>query len=146
MLPHEEARSLLVRFSNLTACQQVIAHQFDVLQARTHMMLTLATLTLTITGFSGPKIAASNVVSQYTMILGLVFVLAAVVVTLGGTLRIRWLTQIGQGEAEAVLQDMIAYRNQKTRLFRIELTLLVLGLTFYVASVITYMLVGLDAD
>lgn len=144
MLPIEEARVLLGRFASLTECQRVITHQFDVLQARTHMMLTLATLTLTITGFSGPKIAASNVVSQYTMVLGLIFVLAAVVVTLGGTLRIRWLTQVGQGDAEGVLVDMIGYRNQKTRLFRIELTLLVLGLTFYVASVVTYMLVGLE--
>ena len=144
MNPDEEARSLLARFSELTVCQQVITHQFDVLQSRSHMMLTLATLTLTITGFSGPKIAASKVVSQYAMILGLVFVLAAVVVTLAGTLRIRWLTQVGQGDAEAVIRDMIVYRNQKTRLFRIELTLLVLGLTFYVLSVITYMLVGLE--
>lgn len=145
MTPDEEARSLLGRFETLVASQQIITHQFDVLQSRTHMMLTLATLTLTITGFSGPKIAASNVVSQYTMILGLVFVLAAVVVTLGGTLRIRWLTQIGQGDAVQVIKDMIVYRNQKTRLFRVELTLLVMGLTFYVTSVITFMLVGLDA-
>ena len=145
MTPDEEARSLVERLGTLTASQQLITHQFDVLQSRTHMMLTLATLTLTITGFSGPKIAASNAVSQYTMILGLVFVLAAVVVTLGGTLRIRWLTQIGQGDAVQVIRDMIVYRNQKTRLFRIELTLLVLGLTFYVASVITFMLVGLEA-
>lgn len=144
MNPDEEARSLLARFSEFTVCQQVITHQFDVLQSRSHMMLTLATLTLTITGFSGPKIAASNVVSQYAMILGLVFVLVAVVVTLAGTLRIRWLTQIGQGDAEAVIRGMIVYRNQKTRLFRVELTLLVLGLTFYVVSVITYMLVGLE--
>lgn len=145
MTPGEEARTLLDRFETLIASQQIITHQFDVLQSRTHMMLTLATLTLTITGFSGPKIAASNVVSQYTMILGLIFVLAAVVVTLGGTLRIRWLTQIGQGDAVQVIKDMIVYRNQKTRLFRVELTLLVLGLTFYVTSVITFMLVGLDA-
>lgn len=145
MTPTEEARSLLTRFSNMTSCQQVITHQFDVLQSRTHMMLTLATLTLTITGFSGPKIAASNVVSQYAMVFGLVFVLAAVVVTLAGTLRIRWLTQIGEGDAESVIRDMITYRNKKTRLFRIELTLLVFGLTLYVVSVVTYMLVGLDS-
>jgi len=145
MTPTEEARSLLNRFSNMTGCQQVITHQFDVLQSRTHMMLTLATLTLTITGFSGPKIAASNVVSQYAMVFGLVFVLAAVVVTLAGTLRIRWLTQIGEGDAESVIRDMITYRNKKTRLFRIELTLLVFGLTLYVVSVVTYMLVGLDS-
>lgn len=144
MTPEKEAQALLSRFSNLTTCQQVITHQFDVLQSRTHMMLTLATLTLTITGFSGPKIAASNVVSQYAMVFGLVFVLSAVVVTLAGTLRIRWLTQIGTGEPEQVLCDMIAYRNLKTRLFRIELTLLVVGLTLYVVSVVTYMLVGLE--
>ena len=58
MTPQDEAGKLLERHGALLAVQQVIAHQFDVLQSRTHMMLTLATLTLTITGFSGPKIAA----------------------------------------------------------------------------------------
>jgi len=143
MTPDEEAQSLLARYSDMAACQQVISHQFDVLQARTQMMLTLATLTLTITGFSGPKIAASNPVSQYAMIMGLVFVLGSVVVTLGGTLRIRWLTQIGGDDADTGLREMILHRNRKTRLYRIELTLLVVGLACYVASVVTYMLVGL---
>ncbi len=144
MTPQDEAGKLLERHGALLAVQQVIAHQFDVLQSRTHMMLTLATLTLTITGFSGPKIAASNPVSQYTMVLGLVFVLAAVIVTLGGTLRIRWLTQLSGEDDRETLEAMIVYRNRKTRLFRIELTLLVIGLTCYVASVITYMLVGIE--
>ena len=144
MTPDEEAQTLLGRFSTMAACQQVITHQFDVLQARTHMMLTLATLTLTITGFSGPKIAASNLVSRYSMVLGLIFVLGAVVVTLVGTLRIRWLTQIGHAEARLALREMIAQRNRKTRLFLVELTLLVIGLTCYVFSVVTYMLVGIE--
>lgn len=144
MTPDEEARMLLGRFSTMPACQQVITHQFDVLQARTHMMLTLATLTLTITGFSGPKIAASNLMSRYSMVLGLIFVLGAVVVTLVGTLRIRWLTQIGQSDDRLALREMIAHRNRKTRLFLVELSLLVIGLTCYVFSVVTYMLVGIE--
>ena len=145
MSAEDEARNLLAQYGNLLSCQQIITHQFDVLQSRTHMMLTLATLTLTITGFSGPKIAASNWVSQYTMVLGLVFVLGAVIVTLGGTLRIRWLTQITKNTDRETLEAMVTYRDRKTRLFRIELTLLVVGLSCYVASVITYMLVGLES-
>lgn len=143
LTPDEEACVLRERYPDPAACHGVVTQQFDVLQARTHMMLTLATLTLTITGFSGPKIAASNLFSRYTMVLGLVCVLVSIVVTLMGTLRIRWLTQIGGGANGEALADMIAYRNRKTRLFRVELTFLVIGLALYVSSVIAYMLVGI---
>lgn len=142
--PEKEAKVLRERYENLAACHGIIARQFDVLQTRTHMMLTLATLTLTITGFSGPKIAASCLFSRYTMVMGLVCVLVSIIVTLMGTLRIRWLTQLGVKDgAGDVLAGMIAYRNRKTRLFRVELIFLVVGLTLYVSSVVAFMLVGL---
>ena len=145
LTPEEEARVLQERYPDPAACDGVITRQFDVLQTRTHMMLTLATLTLTITGFSGPKIAASTLFSRYTMVLGLICVLVSIVVTLLGTLRIRWLTQIGGALHRDALAHMIAYRNRKTRLFRVELTFLVIGLALYVSSVVAYMLVGIQA-
>jgi len=142
--PEKEAEALRKQYGEPGACQGVITGQFDVLQTRTHMMLTLATLTLTITGFSGPKIAASSLFSRYTMVLGLICVLVSIVVTLMGTLRIRWLTQLGAQDGTGdVLARMIAYRNRKTRLFRLELVFLVVGLALYVSSVVAFMLVGL---
>ena len=63
--PEEEARQLLVMHNGpqqLASCLQFLRHQFDVIQARMQILLTLSTLALTITGFSGPKIAQTNLI------------------------------------------------------------------------------------
>lgn len=142
--PAQEAQHLLALHGRdqLQKSLDTISHQFSVIQTRTQLLLTLATLSLTITGFSGPKIAASNVVSRYCMVLGLVLVLVSTVIILLGTLRIRWITQFIETTPEATLVAIITYRNQKTRLFLIELAILVFGLTFYVASVVGYLMLG----
>ena len=139
----DEARHMAGLFSgpdHLGRALEFLRHQFDVIQARSQLLLTLATLALTITGFSGPKIAQTNLFARYSMAVGIVFVLFAVIVLLLGGLRIRWTTQFLGGEPEETLIRIIRYRNHKTRLYFVELALLVVGLTAYVASVITYLL------
>jgi hypothetical protein len=144
MHPQAEARSLLKLSGDFGRAREAITHQFDVIQARTQALIGLATLALTITGFSGPKIAASSLFSRYAMILGLVFVLVAIVVALVGALRIRWLTQIGGPDPESTLMALIEYRDRKTHRFRQALVCLVTGLGFYVASVVAYMATGIE--
>jgi len=141
--PGEEADHLLKLFGGeLSRGIEFLRHHFDVIQARSHLLLTLGTLALTITGFSGPKIAQTNLFARYSMAFGIVFVLSALVILLLGSLRIRWTTQIIGGDARETLSRIISYRNQKTRLYFLELTLLVIGLTSYVASVVTYLMEG----
>ena len=53
-----------------------------------------------------------------------------------------WTTQIIGADARETLSRIISYRNQKTRLYFLELSLLVIGLTSYVASVVTYLMEG----
>jgi hypothetical protein len=141
----EEATRLLGLFAGekrLAEAMDFMRHHFDVIQTRSQLLLTLATLALTITGFSGPKIAQTNLFARYSMALGIVFVLSAVVILLLGGLRIRWTTQfLGDDDRETLIR-IIRYRNQKTRLYFVELGLLVIGLTAYVASVVTYLLYG----
>ena len=141
--PQEEARNLLELQGDVSASQAVITRQFDVIQTRTQALIGLATLALTITGFSGPRIAASSPFSRYAMVLGLAWVLLSILIALVGALRIRWLTQIRADTPEATLTAMIHYRDRKTRRFRQALTCLAVGLTFYVSSVVAYMLTGL---
>lgn len=141
----EEASRLLALFTGrdqLGDAIEFMRHHFDVIQARSQLLLTLATLALTITGFSGPKIAQTNLFARYSMALGIVFVLSAVVILLLGGLRIRWTTQFLGDDPQETLVRIIRYRNHKTRLYFIELGLLVIGLTAYVASVVTYLLYG----
>jgi hypothetical protein len=141
----DEATRLLGLFSGperLGKTIEFMRHHFDVIQARSQLLLTLSTLALTITGFSGPKIAQTNLFARYSMAIGIVFVLSAVVILLLGGLRIRWTTQFLGDDPHETLVRVIRYRNMKTRLYFIELGLLVVGLTAYVASVVTYLLYG----
>lgn len=141
--PEVEARQLLAMHTEperLASSIQFLRHQFDVIQARMQILLTLATLALTITGFSGPKIAQTNAFARVTMAAGIVFVLAALLVVLRNGLRIRWITQFTETEPEAILASIIRYRDAKTVIYGRTLALLLIGLTFYVASVVTYLI------
>lgn len=141
LAPPEEADRLLSwHDGELAACLTDLNLQFQVLQTRSQLLLTLATLTLTITGFSGPKIAQTNALARYSIALGLVFVLISTILVLIGTLRIQWMTQVEAETPRATLVAILTYRNQKSALYRVELLLLVIGLACYVTSVVTYLI------
>lgn len=143
--PEDEARMTLDMLggpANLGKCMEFLRHHFDVIQARSQLLLTLSTLALTITGFSGVKIAQTNAFARYSMALGIVFVLAGMVLLLVGGLRIRWTTQLFEKSSQETIVRIIRYRNSKTRLYFAELTLLVIGLGAYVAAIITYLMNG----
>ena len=139
--PESESQRLLEMYrGDVAACVTFIRHHFDVLQARSQLLLTVGTLALTITGFSGPRIAESGPFARMSMAVGIVFVLGAMVMLLLGGLRIQWISQLLGDDARASLVRILEYRNRKTRLYFVELTLLVLGLASYVSSVVSYLL------
>lgn len=142
--PEEEAKQLLAvqKDNGLKGATELLMQQFMVLQTRAQIMLTITTLTLTITGFSGPKIAASGMFSRMAMVAGILATLASTLLILGGSLRIRWVSQFrGDNDLDLVTR-VIRYRNGKTNLFFAEICLLVLGLASYVSSVVAYFLSG----
>jgi hypothetical protein len=139
--PTAEAAALLARegdAGSLAECMRLISSQFIVIQTRSQVMLTLATITLTITGFSGTRIAGSGPLARDAMAIGLLFVLTAVVMVLV-SLRVRWLTQFTGPDPLSVLSAIIAYRNAKTRQYLAELVLLSLGMGCYVLAMIAYL-------
>lgn len=142
--PADEAAALLEAHGGvggLPQVQAVLESQFSVLQTRTQLILTLATIVLTITGFSGPRIAESGVLARWSMAGGLLLVLAAVLLALVGSLGIRWVTQAATPESGVEgLRLVIAYRNRKTRAYQLQLGLLGIGLGCYVTSVIAFLL------
>jgi len=137
----EAQRLLALHEGRLAPAMATVSSQFVVIQGRTQLLLTLATLTLTITGFSGPRIAASCLAARSLLAAGLVIVLAGVVLLLA-SLRIRWLPQLLDGTPTESLERMIRYRDRKTRWYSWELMVMVLGLGCYVAAVVVYLLVG----
>ena len=142
---HDEARHLLALGEGLNGALKLLMTQFNVLQTRSQVLLTVSTLALTITGFSGPRIAQSGALPRYLMAGGLVFVLASMLLILGGSLRIRWVTQFrapAGGGDEALVAQIVCHRDRKTRLFFLELCLLLTGLAAYVAAIVIYFLSG----
>lgn len=135
----EEAQYLLNIFSTFTDALRFVHDQFHVIQARSQFLLTLGTLTLTITGFSGPKIAETNAFSRYSIAGGIFLVLCSMLMLLLATNKIRWVTQAKGDTPEETLAMIIGYRNKKTRYYQVELYLLVTGLAMYVASVISFL-------
>ena len=122
------------------AALNVLANQFNVLQGRSQLLLSLSTLVLTITGFSGPKIAATNALARWMLAAGIFIVLLSTASTLIQTLSIRWTTQFrGTSDADT-LEGIVRNRNRKTRFFALSLTLLVVGLACYVGSIIVFLL------
>jgi len=137
-----EARRLLeLHHGDAARTYDVVRQQFLVLQQRSQLLLTLATITLTITGFSGPKMVQSGLFVRWAMAIGLALVLASVLVLLSG-LRVKWLSQFDAGGAEATLAEAIAYRDRKTLQFQAEIALLGIGIACYVAAVIAYLAVA----
>ncbi len=139
--PASEARSMLQSCGGMGDCLKVISQQFVVLQSRSQLLLTLATIVLTITGFSGPRIAASGVFARSAMAVGLLLTLIAVLMLLLN-LRIRWLTQFQGTDPQQVLSDIIAYREGKRRAYLWIITMLMAGLASYVAAVIAFLITG----
>ncbi|MDA3960023.1 MAG: hypothetical protein PF961_04465 [Planctomycetota bacterium] len=139
-----EARHLMVLYEgDLSRCLDVLTRQFGVLQSRSQLLLTLATITLTITGFSGPRIAASGELARWSLVIGLAVVLISVILILLGTLRIRWMTQLVTDPGS--LATAIAYRDRKTRMYLFQLSVLVVGLSAYVLAVLAYFVSGVPA-
>lgn len=136
-----EARRLLsLHQGSLRDALQHVEQHFGVLQTRSQFLLTIGTLALTITGFSGPKIAEASRLSAVGLSIGLVLVLAALVFMMLGTLRIRWLSNLVSDDSETTLAQAVAWRDYKARLFALQLFLLVCGLASYVVALVWYFL------
>src|SRR5690606_26861657 len=66
--------------------------QFDVLQARSQMLLTLCGIVITVTGFSGRIIAQAGEWAKLSIVGGLALVLLSGAIVVVGVLPLRWLT------------------------------------------------------
>jgi len=123
----------------MASCMAVLSQQFQVIQTRSQLLLSLAALVLTITGFSGPKIAATGHTARILMISGILLDLISIATLLVQGLTVRWCTQLrGSNDAET-LELIIQNRNRKTERYGIALLLLILALSAYIGSVVIYL-------
>ena len=144
LTPSEELKHLKVIFgeSPPAGIYNNLISSFTIIQTRAQILLSLATICLTITGFSGPKIAESNMISRYSIALGIIFVLISIGFVLSGPLRIKWATQLFIENIDKTMEVLIQRRNLKTTQYHQSMFFLAIGLSFYVVSVVSFLVLG----
>lgn len=139
MTPEEEVahmREQLELLRPVDIMNRVVGH-FDVLQARAGMMISLIALCLTISGFSGHRIASAGLVPAVLMGFGFFFAILAAILLFTGPLQLRWATAYRHADGiEAQLVAMIRLRNCRTRRYHQAAACLILGLSCYLSAVI----------
>jgi hypothetical protein len=140
--PQDEADHLLALYdSDAAKVMSIVQDQLSNLTGRAQTLLQLAGLTITVTGFSGTSIAKTGPLAAWLVVSGLVVVLAAASLSMGGILRIRWITQLAPTSLRETVIHAIEMRDRKTRVFGRSLALLIVGLALYIGSV-SLLLVG----
>ena len=112
---------------------------FDILQNRAQILLSLITICLTVSGFSGPQIARSSMFCRVSIVIGLGLILLSAVLLLAGPLQLRWGTRVRKETLSKSLESLLENRNERTQSYHRALWVLLLGLAAYVASVIGYL-------
>lgn len=144
MEPEEEVQYLRRLYGEQSELKimELMKDSFNTLQNRSQMLLSLSTICLTITGFSGPRIAQASGFSRFFIGFGLFFVLCSVLVLVCGPLSIRWLTRYQGPDFDQTVERVIYRRNWRTKRYHLSALLLVIGLGGYVMSVLGYLWFG----
>ncbi len=141
LAPRDEARRILAYASgDAGRALGMLEGQLNTLHARAQVLLSLAGVVVTVTGFSGRLVAGTNRFAQTAIILGLLFVLASAVWLFLRVTLVRWVTAEEGEEPEELLETIIHRRNRKTRAYRQGGKLLLLGFTLYLVAIATMLL------
>ena len=140
--PEEELKYLFEIYGegNTSKVFDLLIQSSSVLHGRSQLLLSLATICLTISGFSGPKIAATGFFTRGCLAFGLIFILLSVFVVITGPLHLRWGTQRRAESLRDSLLYLIQQRNTRTQKYHAAVVLLIVGLSGFVGSVIGYIL------
>lgn len=131
-----EAQSILdlCEGDRLKAFQMVQA-QLGALVGRLQAILGLSSIVITVTGFSGRSVAQTSALARVTVVSGLVLVLVAAAVGIGGVLRLRWSTQELAGSPLESIARVIRIRDAKERFMTAALVIFVVGFALYCFAV-----------
>ncbi len=142
--PEEELQYIYEIYGrkNIDQIYKMMGETFNVLQQRAQTLLSLITITLTISGFSGPQIARSSQISRISITFGLAFVLLSALILMTGPLQLKWSTQIKSKDFSSGIVTLLELRNFRTRRYHIASICLIIGLVGYVSSLISFLMTG----
>ncbi len=141
-LTTEEEINYIKEITNDPGKNNIIANikeSFNILQIRSQLLLGLITICLTITGFSGHRLAASGFPARVALFAGVISVLISALLLFFGPLRIRWVTTYKTNSFDETVYKMLKRRDTKTRLYHIATAFLIVGLSAYIVSLAVFL-------
>ena len=136
-----EARAILDgKGGDRLAALAVVQGQLDTLHNRAQVLVSLAGVVVTVTGFSGRLIAGSSDFAQDFLVAGLGVVLASAIWVFVRVMRVRWLTALLARDPENALREALANRERKTRAYAVGGLILFTGLALYCVAVAAMLL------
>ncbi|HEX9974516.1 MAG TPA: hypothetical protein VGD14_20780 [bacterium] len=128
----EEATKILsLTNHDMLKALELLEKQLNTLHARAQVLMSLAGIVVTVTGFSGRLIAATSLISQILVISGLVTVLISAVWVFSRVMGIKWVTTGLTEDSAESLEKIIERRNRKTRAYSRGGVILCVGLVLY---------------
>ena len=134
---NEEVKNLLNPVnSDLMRASECIEKQLNTIYTRAQVLLSLAGMTVTVTGFSGRIIADTNTASQFFIIAGLTVIICSVIYIFNSVMSIKWVTSaLDPDKPEETIKLLINRRNAKTSAYTLGGRILCLGLALYATAV-----------
>lgn len=133
----EEARRLTELFAGQPqALVTFLSGQLSVLKSQAQMLMGLSGLVITVTGFSGHNMVRGGIWPTAAMVLGIVFVLTAILVTLRVMTQLRWVSQDLSDDLTATTATVLRRRDRQQRALLHAGTSVAIGLGSYLVSVV----------
>ncbi len=130
--PRKEAHGILqLTEQNSLKALEILERQLFVLYSRAQVLVSLAGVVITVTGFSGRRIAGTSQPAQLLVIGGLATVLVCVMWIYMKVMRINWSTTELCEDPVECLVVLIERRNEKTSAYIVGGYVLFIGLAFY---------------
>lgn len=119
MTPRDEAVAILrVVDHRLPDALHLLESQIQMLAQRSQVLMTLAGVVVTVTGFSGRIIAGTSTAAQGFLVTGVFVVVFSAMWQFRNVMQFRWLTQLLTMEPVAAVTEMIGRRDRKAVAYR----------------------------
>lgn len=141
-VPHpseaREIESIIANFGGEESPERLYAllhDQLSLIYGRATSLVQIASVVITVTGFSGRIIADTNKLAQALIIGGVTLVALAAAVAFAFVLPVRWITLSMHRPVREWMLLAIRRRDLKVRAIKAATGILILGMAFYIAAV-----------
>ncbi len=136
-LAKQEAGNLLrVYQDDLPAILDLLGRQLNVLHTRAQVIIGFAAVAVTTTGFSGRLIAGTSTAAQVSIIAGLTTILLSCLLIFVRVMAVDWIiSRRLTDDARRSVEEIIHYRNCKTRAYRLGGYGIVIGIAIYAVAI-----------